>query len=88
MKGLQESNKISIYSKIILHLPFPAMISLLVFQLKLSVTKDSNIHCYSLSLKFISILLWNAITWLGFFEPKEFPVETKFELRQDIKKSN
>ena len=30
MKDLQKSNKMSIYSKIILHMPFPAMISLLV----------------------------------------------------------
>ena len=31
MKDLQKSNKMSIYSKIILHMPFPAMISLLVY---------------------------------------------------------
>ena len=30
MKDLQKSNKMSIYSKIILHLPFPAIITLLV----------------------------------------------------------
>ena len=30
MKDLQKSDKMSIYSKIFLHMPFPAMISLLV----------------------------------------------------------
>ena len=30
MKDLQQSNKMSIYSEIVLHMPFPAMISLLV----------------------------------------------------------
>ena len=37
MKNLQESNNTSVYSKLTLHMPFPAMISLLVLLVKFAI---------------------------------------------------